>query len=304
MSGGKRRTRTSQTQTLNPWSQQQWTQQNNHLQGLLANRPEQQSYTGQLTAGTHGLEQLAGDRMASGYYDARDYNPLSYENDFDQDVYVNPYRDDMIDRMTGNVQDAASRARADAKAATLANGSYGGSRHGVREALIDESMLDTIGDQTAQISYDSFNRGLGMFENDAGRHERAHFSNERGRQQELNNLLGVGSHLRGIEDRGLAADYAEWLRHQDAINADYWNNVNANMGLLGSIPMLVNSTGESVTKQNPGVAGVLGTAVQGVGSLFGAGGLFAPGGIFNRTVQPYGGGGLGGGLGGAGLLGG
>ena len=313
MSGGKRKSRSTQNtqQTLNPWSQNQWQTQFDNVQGML-NSGTYTPYEGEMISGPSGAEQQAYDYVTSTTdprgsaapeyeeFNANTYNPLSYENDFNEDVYVNPHRDALINQMQGDVQEAAARNRAQAKSAALANGSFGGGRHGVREALIDESELDTIADQTARIGYDSYNRGLGMFENDAARHERAFGMNEAGRYQEyqsgrdrwldeqnqadqneqrwLNNLMTVGSNHRGITDRQNAAAYAEHLRAEQ----DRWQQIQAQMGLLGSIPMLVNtqSEGTNVTKQNPGVAGMLGTGLTAAGSMFGAGGMFGQGGAF------------------------
>lgn len=298
MSGGKQRTTSRNTQTLNPYSQRMFEQQLGRTREGL-----DQGYQGSWGATTlSDSERRAGDLMneyvgsySGGLEDARGLingaqftpgtmTPRTFA-DFDADVYVNPYTDDQISRMSGDVTEAANRARAGITADTLSNRAYGGSRHGVREALLDESMLDTIADQSAGIRFNTWNAGADRFYQDVGNDmtaqaynndqrnqgarfdlERAGFlsdlvGQERGYQdQDIDRLMRYGATERNIADMAAAREYD-----------NYWRRMQAEMGLLGSVPMLVNSTGETTTRNNPGTLAVLGTLANGAAAIWGAG---------------------------------
>lgn len=318
MSGGKKKSTstTSTTNTLSPWSQSQWESISGDIRsGIDAYRGGITPYGGQLTAGISDAETRAGGiindatgswrgaldditgMLGEGNFSRMD--PRTFA-DFDADVYVNPYADDMIQRTTGDLEAAAGRARTASTAQTLTNGAYGGSRHGVRDALLDESLLDSIGDASAGIRFDTWNAGANNFYRDVDNEMSAtsynndlQFDRTQGlaellglgrdfEQQDIDRLMDYGGTVRGIEDRGLAAQYADYLRMREeergALGLDF--------GLLGSVPMLVNSSGTSSTveKTNPGALGVAGALLGGAGSLFGAQGMFGAGGFFGRPA--------------------
>lgn len=220
--------------------------------------------------------------------------------DFDAGVYVNPHANDMIGRVTGDLTQAADRARTASTSQTLTNGAYGGSRHGVRDALLDESLLDSIGDASAGIRFDTWNAGAQNFYRDvdndmtaAGYNNDLQFQRTQGladvldrrrtyEQEDIDRLMGFGATARGVEDRRLSGLYADFMRMREeergALGLDF--------GLLESVPMLVNSTGtgSDTTRTNPGALGVAGALLGGAGSLFGGGGMFGAGGFFGRPA--------------------
>lgn len=318
MSGGKTKTnsRTSTTNTLAPWSQSQWETISGGIRDQIDSyRGGITPYTGQLTAGLSDEERRAGDLIneSTGTWrgalddvtsmlqpgNFRTMTPRTFE-DFDADVYVNPYADDMVGRVTGDLTEAADRARTASTAQTLTNGAYGGSRHGVRDALLDETLLDSIGDASAGIRFDTWNAGADRFYQDVGNEMTAtgynndlQFNRAQGladligmgrgfEQQDIDRLMTYGATARGVEDRGLAATYADYLRMRDEERAA----LGLDFGLLGSVPMLVNSTGTSNSTQstNPGALGVAGALLGGASTLFGSGGMFGAGGFFGRPT--------------------
>ena len=316
MSKGKQKSNTtsSTTQTLSPWSQNQYQTQANQIRSNIDDyRGGITAYNGDLTAGISDAERQAGGLVdqytgswqdgtneVRGLLDAGNFtnmNPQTFA-DFDADTYVNPYADDIIARSTGDIQEAADRARTQTTSDTLTNGAYGGSRHGVREAMLDESTLDAIGDMSAGTRFNTWNAGADRFYQDVGNDMTATGYNndlqaqraqglaglldqERGyQQQDIDRLMEYGGTERAIEDRALAAQYADYIRQREeeqrALGLDF--------GLLGSTPMLVNSTGESssVQSSNPGALGIAGTLLGGAGTMFGGNGLFSEGGIFGK----------------------
>lgn len=289
MSKKKQTTRQSNNQTLDPWSRSQWTAGRDRVQSMLDT-----GYQGSWGATEmSGSERQAGDLIqdglgswrqgmgdARGMVEGADFtagtmNPQSFA-DFDADIYANPHADEMIGQMTGDVEEAAGRARASITSDTLASKAYGGSRHGVREALLDESMLDTIADQSAGIRYDTWNQGADRFYQDVGNDMTAEaYNNDQINQgarfdldragmladltgqerafegEDIQRLMGYGATERGIEDQVGQRQYN-----------DYLARLQTQMGLLGSTPILVDSTGESTTTTRPGMLDYLNTGAN------------------------------------------
>lgn len=314
MSSGKSKQKTDNS--LDPWSQQQFTQQQSHIRNLLGGSSAQPSpsyYVGGAGGGSTGFdysafrgvpgmsgatyqpanlgistgqpapanqggyqgdfgatelsdyEQQAGDLInqyigsyEGGLDDARtalnelDFTPRTFA-DFDADTYVNPYADDIIAQTTGDIQEAADRTRNGIKSENLAQGAYGGSRHGVREALVDESMLDSIADMSAQTRFNVWDRGADRFYQDVNNDFQADafglqragmlsdfVGMERGFQdQDIDRLLGLGGRDRNVRDLAAAREYD-----------NYWRRIQAEMGLLNSIPII--QDGSSTSSYRPG----------------------------------------------------
>jgi hypothetical protein len=198
--------------------------------------------------------------------------------DFNADTYVNPYADDIISRTTGDIEEAAARARNQTGANNLAQNAFGGSRHGVSDALTNEAMLDSIGDMAAQTRFNTWDRGADRFYQDVGNDMYAQQYNadqinqgaefdlrragmlndlvgqERGFQdQDISRLMGIGETDRNTRDMAAAREYA-----------NYWAAVQAQMGLLNSIPII--QDGESTQTTRPGFTDYMSAG----GSLIGA----------------------------------
>jgi hypothetical protein len=314
MSGSKQKSRSSSstTQTLNPWSQNQWQTQADQIRDNIADYKNGiAGYGGDLTAGISDAEQRAGGLIdqytgswrpqmdnLTGMLDAANFTQVSPQTfaDFNADTYVNPYAQDMIDATNADLQLAADRQRAQSTSDSLTNNAWGGSRQGVREGMLDEGLLRAIANNEASTRYNVWNAGADRFYQDVGNQTAADQYNndlqltrtqglaglldqQQGYQNEdIQRLMDYGATTRSIEDRALAAQYADRLRQrqeeQTALGLDF--------GLLGSIPMLVNTTGESssVQSSNPGALGIAGTLMGGAGAMFGSNGLFGTGGIF------------------------
>lgn len=200
--------------------------------------------------------------------------------DFDADIYANPYADDIISRTTGDIEEAAARTRTATTSNNLAQRAYGGSRHGVSDALTNEAMLDSIGDMAAQTRFNVWDRGADRFYQDVGNDMSAQVYNadqinqgaefdlrragmlsdlvgqERGFQdQDISRLMGLGERERGITDLAAARQYD-----------NYWRAIQAEMGLLGSIPII--QDGETTQTTRPGLLGTAGALTSGISTLF------------------------------------
>lgn len=200
--------------------------------------------------------------------------------DFSADTYVNPYADDIISRTTGDIEEAAARTRNATTANNLAQRAYGGSRHGVSDALTNEAMLDSIGDMAAQTRFNVWDRGADRFFADVGNDLAAQMYNadqvnqgaefdlrragmlndlvgqERGFQdQDISRLMGIGGLDRSVRDQAAAREYD-----------NYWRAIQAQMGLLGSVPII--QDGETTQTTRPGLLGTAGALTSGISTLF------------------------------------
>lgn len=292
MSKGK--SKTSTDNSIDPWSQNQFQNQQTRIRGIL-----DEGYGGSLGASElSGYETQGGDLInqfvgsyGEGLGESRDLinnttftpgtmSPQSFA-DFDADVFVNPHSDALIAQTSGDIEEAAARARTSVGAENLAQGAYGGSRHGVREALLDESMLDSIADMSAQTRFDVWNQGADRFYQDVGNQMTADAYNadqinqgaqfdltragmlsdlvgqERSfEQQDIDRLMGLGATERQVQDSYAAREYDE-----------YWRTIQAEMGLLGSIPII--QDGESSNSYTPGTLDYINTGANIAGLFMG-----------------------------------
>lgn len=274
MSSGKKKQSTNNS--IDPWSQQQYQGQQSRIRGILDG-----GYTGSLGASElSGYEREGGDLInqfvgsyGEGLDGARtaindiDFTPRTFA-DFDADTYVNPYASELISQTSGDIQEAADRTRNGIKSENLAQGAYGGSRHGVREALLDESTLDSIADMSARTRFDVWNQGADRFYQDVGNEFQADaLGLQRGgmladlvgqerefEQQDIDRLMGLGERERSVEDRYAAREYDE-----------YWRRLQAEMGLLGSVPII--QDGESTSTYRPGTLDYVNSAAN-IANLF------------------------------------
>ena len=108
-----------------------------------------------------------------------------------------------------------------------------------------------------QYNNDQINRGAEFDLNRAGMLSDLEGQRRGFQDQDIGRLMNFGATERSIEDQLAAREYDS-----------YWRRLEAEMGLLGSVPMLVDSTGESTTRSNPGVLGTVGTLTGGISDLF------------------------------------
>jgi hypothetical protein len=287
MSKGKTKsTSTSNTsQTLNPWSQNQFQTQFGKVQNSLDANPVQ-AYSGSLVAGLSGREQAArsGFEGNMGSFNPvfdrveADFNNAGLQADFGgvADQYMNPYESQVIDSTMSDItrmnegQNAAMRGRA------AASGAYGGSGVAVGQALNNEAAQREMARTGSQLRYQGYNDARGYYGQDIDARERRAMGTANLAAQRHGMMTDdfmtqneFGEVDRGIEQDRLGADYNEFLRQ----NEEKLRRTGIQAGLLGSIPMLTNTSGTSTNTQttNPGLLGTLGQ----LGSMAS---LFVPGG--------------------------
>ena len=291
----------SNTQTLNPWSQNKWQGQFDKIQGMLGDSPVQ-AYSGDLVAGLSGREQ-----QARGLFEQ---NMGSFNPQFDESAdmirnaglfsgfgdvsqqYMNPFEQQVVDTTLADINRMAGEQMSSARGRAAASGAYGGSRLGVMEGQVADAAQRNAASTAAQLRYQGYNDARDYYGQDIAANERRGgllADLAAGRHQmntaDIMGLNTLGEVDRGIDQDRMGADYNEWLRQQD----EEMRRIGIQTGLLGAIPMLTNSSGQQSSTQtqstNPGLLGTLGQ-VGGLASMFVPGGQMA--GLFSTGMKTAG----------------
>lgn len=305
MSGGKRSRRsnstTRTTQSLNPWSRQQFENRTGRIDDMMESRPFQ-SYDQPLVAGLSDREQ-----RARGLFEQ---NIGSYSDDFDEarsmirsagthaefgdkaHLYMNPFEDEVVDVAIDDIHRYNDERNARSKERALSNRAYGGSGYEVAEALNNEAAMREAARTGANLRYQGYNDARGYYDRDIqDQIRRGGLIAELGARQhdmgtrDAMTLNSLGEVERGIEQDRLGADYNEFLRGEE----DFYRRLGVEQQQLAMTPMLIDSTqnsqSQSTERSNPGLMGTLGAAAS-IGSMFVPGGQIAGlGGIFSRNMQ-------------------
>ena len=160
-----------------------------------------ESYEGQLTAGTSGLQ----DQAYQGIGALQTPTNMGV-NQFDADAaqqYMNPYLMASLNPQIDQARRQADIQRiADAGRLTKA-GAYGGSRQAVMEAEGNRALGDRIADITGQGYATAYDKGLAQFNAEQGARNQYGFDVLAGQER-------AGAAQRGIQQEGLSADLAQF----------------------------------------------------------------------------------------------
>lgn len=289
----KSTTQSKQTNTLTPWSQQQWTQQTAGVLGAIDDYNKSsphQVYTGKMVADLSDTEQRARqyafDNMGAGdglLGEAADVTrgALAYDGS-DVSKWYNPYEQDVIDATSALYDEDLQGKISDNQARATLNGSYGGSRHGVMDAELNRgAALDK-----AKMIADLKREGYVNAQQQGRANQQAQFqgagllgtmSGEKQRQvqNEIALLSQLGADEREIAQAKLLAERAEFDREAEDAYRRFQIELQTRIGLLGSTPMLTNSEGygsstSKVSDPMGGMANILGGAgglLSGLGAM-------------------------------------
>jgi len=230
-----------------------------------------------------------------GTYDAMSYDPQQVKATnydpaqvatTDLSAYMNPYTQEVIDRSMADLERARQGNINNLGFSASQAGAFGGSRHGVAEALTNEGFATQAGNLAAGLRQQGFNTALGQAQYDVGAQNTAlQFGAQQGMNaQQLNqaaglqgaqlnmnaaNQLGQLGNLGFTQQRTLSNDMfnqglAQQRLNQQALDAAMrqyqgWTGYPAyGLGLSGSV--MPGSTGGTTTVGgSPGLVGALGT---------------------------------------------
>jgi len=285
----KSTTRSKNTQTLSPWSQQHYDSLSQSILDI-ANRPVT-PFGGGLSAGADPMQAqawgLAQNNVGAGggavnaaiaaAQNAAGYAPMNVQggslHGVDMSAYLNPY----LDEVAGDFLSGLDRSRAMAintQAGDLTRqGAWGGSRHGVADSLTNEAYARQASEGLNNIYSTGFQNAQAQAQADLNRQMQAAMANQSAGLQNAqlglsaSNLLGqLGQQQQqmGAADATLLNQFGAQNQaySQHALDAAYqeWlrqqqyplQQAGLMQGVLGHTPMLTNSVGNSSqTQSNP-----------------------------------------------------
>tara|TARA_B100000424_G_scaffold268114_1_gene262269 strand:- start:958 stop:2004 length:1047 start_codon:yes stop_codon:yes gene_type:complete len=256
---------TAATESISPYAAPYVTEMLGKGQALAAT--PYQAYTGPLTAGPSALQSQAFSGLGSlalpAASGAGSFTGAAYGLPTDGTTpqlttsptsivqqYMNPYLEAALNPAIQRVKDETTKAQQELQSQYAQAGAYGGGRQAVAEAGLQNRALDRIGDITAQGYQTAYDKAAQLF----GDERRYGLDALRAQQ------LG-GREQRDIEQRGVAADYAQFKEERD----DPFKKVQYMQSLLQGLPI------EAVTRdyiEPSGLSqflsdlGLLGTAGQ------------------------------------------
>lgn len=289
----KSTTKTKNTQTLAPWSQQHYGDLSQGILGI-ANQP-MTPYGGQLGAGPDALQQqaqaLAQANMGLGQgtvnaaiaaaRNAGGYSPMNVQAGslagHDLSAYLNPY----LDSVAGDFLSGLDRSRAMAvnnQAGDLTKqGAWGGSRHGVADSLTNEAYARQASEGLNNIYSTGFQNAQAKAQTDFARQLQASMANQSAGLQNAQLGLSAANLMGdlGLQQQQMAAADANLLNQfgtqnqaysQQAHDAAYqeflrqqqyaFQQAGLMQGVLNATPMLTNSTGRTQTSQSDPLAAI------------------------------------------------
>lgn len=303
--GGKSKSTSRQDNTIDPWSRQQYENGRARVTSILDSNPFQ-SYGGEMTAGYTGAEQQALNGFQSnmgnangilqgaidGAGEAYQGGPQSIEArsyaDFDASPYKNPYDEMVMDRTISDM-DRARQITMNQTEAGAHRSAFGGARHGVSDSLTNERFIDQVGNASASLNQQGYDRALSLYGSDMDRAQgvdqfnvgqqnlydqgilaRSGLLGQMSSQYNQNNigeaqmLTALGQNQRGVEQAGMDRDYQEFLRQQQ----DPYMRAQMEMGILGATPIITDGTGTNTVSQGPNWGQIAGQGMQAGAMMF------------------------------------
>lgn len=228
---------TAATESISPYAAPYVTEMLGKGQALAAT--PYQAYTGPLTAGPSALQSQAFSGLGSlalpAASGAGSFTGAAYDLPTDGTTpqlttsptsivqqYMNPYLEAALNPAIQRVKDETAKAQQELQSQYAQAGAYGGGRQAVAEAGLQNRALDRIGDITAQGYQTAYDKAAQLF----GDERRYGLDALRAQQ------LG-GREQRDIEQRGVAADYAQFKEERD----DPFKKVQYMQSLLQGLPI-------------------------------------------------------------------
>ena len=206
----------------------------------LATQPYQ-TYTGPLTAGPSGLQDIAYSGIANLNIPTAQqttFTPQSYTDTGVAAKYMNPYLQQALEPQIFEARRQAEIENLKNKAAATRAGAYGGSRQALMESEGQRNLLQNLANITGQGYQKAYDTGATQFNTEQARQQAAVDAARSYGLQGLSKQLEAGAQQRGIESEGIAADYAQF---QEARDYPY-KQVQYMQSLLQNLPLAAQTT--------------------------------------------------------------
>ena len=200
-----------------------------------------QGYGGPLTAGQSGLQTQAFQGLAGLTVPTAQmggFNPTSFTSGTTAQDYMSPFMQTSIEPQIAEAQRQAEIQRVQNAGRLGQAGSYGGSRQAVMESEGQRNLLRNIADITAAGYGQAYTQGMGQFNTEQDRAQQAQNQMNQYGLTALGAQQTAGGVQRGIEQQGIAADYAQFKEERD----DPFKKVQYQQSLLQGLPIAAQET--------------------------------------------------------------
>jgi hypothetical protein len=206
----------------------------------LADQPYQ-TYTGPLTAGQSGLQDIAYSGIANLNIPTAaqtTYTPQSFTDTGVAQKYMNPYLQQALNPQLEEARRQSEIENLKNKAAATRAGAYGGSRQALMESENQRNLLQNLANITGQGYQKAYDTGASQFNTEQARQQAAVDAARSYGLQGLTKQMEAGAQQRAIEGEGIAADYAQF---QEARDYPY-KQVQYMQSLLQNLPLAAQTT--------------------------------------------------------------
>lgn len=234
----------------------QASQENYALAKNLGEKPFMQ-YTGNrvgsMDANTEGMLESLKGKIGSGDMDQVLADIASGKNSLantDLSKYTNPYTDEVVNKSLGDVNDQRIQALLGNSDAAQKAGAFGGSRHGVVDAVTNAESLKGMGLLSAQLRSQGFDKALTAAGQDISNQQSSAIAANDSRTKSLAGLMQQGLMEQTNSQAAIDADMAKFNEPRDYD----LENLNLRLSALGMSPY-----GKTDTTTKTSTAGSSGT---------------------------------------------
>ena len=200
-----------------------------------------QGYGGPLTAGQSGLQTQAFQGLAGLTVPTAQmggFNPTSFTSGTTAQDYMSPFVQTSMEPQIAEAQRQAEIQRVQNAGRLGQAGAYGGSRQAIMESEGQRNLLRNIADITAAGYGQAYTQGMGQFNTEQDRAQQAQNQMNQYGLTALGAQQTAGGLERGIEQQGIAADYAQFREERD----DPYKKVQYQQSLLQNLPIAAQET--------------------------------------------------------------
>mgnify|MGYP003678176647 CR=1 FL=1 len=195
-----------------------------------------QGYTGELTAGQSGLQTKAFQGLAGLTVPTAQmggFTPTSFTSGTTAQDYMSPFMQTALEPQMAEAQRQAEILRVQNAGRLGKAGAYGGSRQAIMESEGQRNLTRNLADIYGTGMQTAYTQGMDQFNTEQDRARQAQeYTNKYGLEA-LKAMQDAGGIERGIEQQGVAADYAQFREERD----DPYKKLQYQQSLLDGLPI-------------------------------------------------------------------
>ena len=195
-----------------------------------------QGYGGPLTAGQSGLQTQAFQGLAGLTVPTAQmggFNPTSFTSGSTAQDYMSPFMQASLEPQMAEAQRQAEIQRVQNASRLGKAGAFGGSRQAIMESEGQRNLLRNMADIYGTGMQNAYTQGMGQFNTEQDRAQQAQNQMNQYGLTALGAQQTAGGVQRGIEQQGIAADYAQFREERD----DPYKKLQYQQSLLENLPI-------------------------------------------------------------------